>query len=234
MALKDIWKDKIDGIDDVLAEDINSIAQAVIQSEEKIAKQETAINGKVDKVHKTSGIHVYTSENDGQRTRQAVNNPNPYMIALYDGNRILKTETPKVDLDCTNKLYVDNKCRDLQQGVYNALGVQYITVEDTSTSDFSQIPEGAMPFAYFESLGDIVVYGHDGKVIASTAEVMDILIIGEGGKPANLNPNSVPAFFEIPNGYTTIMLSLSIPEASEMSHFEIKGKKIIYQVKVGG
>lgn len=34
MALKDKWKDKVDDVDDVLAEDINSIAHAVIDLEE--------------------------------------------------------------------------------------------------------------------------------------------------------------------------------------------------------
>ena len=139
-------------------------------------------------------------------------------------------------IQVANKRYVDTKIRDLQQGVYNALGYQYVTVEDTSTGDFSQIPEGAMPTAYFESLGDIVVYGHDGKVIENTAEVLSIHLLCEDGSEESLDPNSVPTFFEIPNGCTTIMLSLSIPEAGAglMSHFEIKGKKIIYQVKVGG
>ena len=36
MALKDIWTDKLDGVDDVLAEDINSIAHSVIENEEDI------------------------------------------------------------------------------------------------------------------------------------------------------------------------------------------------------
>lgn len=35
MALKDTWTDKLDGIDDVLASDINSIAQSAISLEEK-------------------------------------------------------------------------------------------------------------------------------------------------------------------------------------------------------
>ena len=34
MALKDIWTNKEDGVDDVVAEDINSIAEAVIELEE--------------------------------------------------------------------------------------------------------------------------------------------------------------------------------------------------------
>lgn len=33
MALKDIWKNKVNGVDDVDAEDINEIAQAVIEIE---------------------------------------------------------------------------------------------------------------------------------------------------------------------------------------------------------
>ena len=36
MALKDIWKDKVNGVDDVVAEDINAIAQSVIECEEGI------------------------------------------------------------------------------------------------------------------------------------------------------------------------------------------------------
>lgn len=33
MALKDIWEDKVDGVSDVLAEDINNIARSVIDLE---------------------------------------------------------------------------------------------------------------------------------------------------------------------------------------------------------
>lgn len=35
MALKDTWVDKIDGVDDASAEDINTVARAVIELEEK-------------------------------------------------------------------------------------------------------------------------------------------------------------------------------------------------------
>jgi hypothetical protein len=55
MALKNTWKNKIDGVDDVLAEDINSIAQAVIQNEKDITEQdgrmgnfEEELSGKAD------------------------------------------------------------------------------------------------------------------------------------------------------------------------------------------
>jgi hypothetical protein len=33
MALKDVWIDKIDDVDDILAEHINSVAHAVIDNE---------------------------------------------------------------------------------------------------------------------------------------------------------------------------------------------------------
>ena len=36
MSLKDTWKNKIDGVDDVLAEDINAIANQAIKAEKEI------------------------------------------------------------------------------------------------------------------------------------------------------------------------------------------------------
>ena len=48
MAFKDIWVDKIDGQDDVLAEDINKIAEAVIGNEEAVKKNASDISGKQD------------------------------------------------------------------------------------------------------------------------------------------------------------------------------------------
>lgn len=40
MALKDIWVDRIDSVDDVAAEDINLVAHSVIENEEKIKELE--------------------------------------------------------------------------------------------------------------------------------------------------------------------------------------------------
>jgi hypothetical protein len=34
MSLKENWKDKVDGVDDIMADDVNSIAHAVIEIEE--------------------------------------------------------------------------------------------------------------------------------------------------------------------------------------------------------
>lgn len=40
MALK--WKDKLDGVDEILAEDINAIAKAVIETQEELENLETS------------------------------------------------------------------------------------------------------------------------------------------------------------------------------------------------
>lgn len=44
MAFKDIWRDKTDGVDDVLAEDTNSIAHAVIENEDNIKQLGVSVN----------------------------------------------------------------------------------------------------------------------------------------------------------------------------------------------
>lgn len=46
MALKDIWKDKVDNVDEVLAEDINNIVHQVIQNEEDIDNKVNKVDGK--------------------------------------------------------------------------------------------------------------------------------------------------------------------------------------------
>jgi hypothetical protein len=44
MALKEKWTDKIDGVDDVLAEDINDIAHGVIEIEENMGDIDAALD----------------------------------------------------------------------------------------------------------------------------------------------------------------------------------------------
>ena len=44
MALKDIWTDKIDGVDDVLAEDTNNIAHSVIDLENEVGDFDIALD----------------------------------------------------------------------------------------------------------------------------------------------------------------------------------------------
>lgn len=44
MALKEIWVNKVDGVDDVIAEDINNIAQSVIDLEENVENFDAALD----------------------------------------------------------------------------------------------------------------------------------------------------------------------------------------------
>ena len=57
MAFKDIWKDKVDGVDDVVAKDINDIANQVIKNEEDIQKKadKTEIPLKVSQLENDAG-----------------------------------------------------------------------------------------------------------------------------------------------------------------------------------
>lgn len=48
MSFKDKWTDKIDGVDDVLAEDINSIAREVIQVEEQLLGVDDALDAIIE------------------------------------------------------------------------------------------------------------------------------------------------------------------------------------------
>jgi hypothetical protein len=51
MALKDIWKNKVDGEDDILAEHINSVAQAVIELEESKKEEKNNFDELAQKVN---------------------------------------------------------------------------------------------------------------------------------------------------------------------------------------
>lgn len=51
MALKDIWKNKVDGEDDILAEHINSVAQAVIELEESKEEEKKDFDELAQKVN---------------------------------------------------------------------------------------------------------------------------------------------------------------------------------------
>ena len=48
MALKNNWEPLVDGVDDASAEQINQIAEAVIDSEDKIGDIDTALDSILD------------------------------------------------------------------------------------------------------------------------------------------------------------------------------------------
>lgn len=68
---------------------------------------EYGLLGKVDALTK-NGMHVYTTENGVQRTRQLVTNPSDYNVPIYGSGGTLVTNAPQKDLDCTNMKYVND------------------------------------------------------------------------------------------------------------------------------
>lgn len=48
MALKDTWVDKVDGVDEVSAEDPNQIAHAVIELEESLGAIDSALDAIIE------------------------------------------------------------------------------------------------------------------------------------------------------------------------------------------
>lgn len=86
-------------------EDGNEFVEFALQNGEKLRVGLSEIfNGKVDKIIKTSGIYVYTTEVSGQGSRQAVNDPKAYQLALYDAKGVLHTN------DSADGLYPEKAC----------------------------------------------------------------------------------------------------------------------------
>lgn len=48
MALKDKWKDKVDGVDDVVAKTTNDIAHAVIDLEDSVGNIDSALDNIIE------------------------------------------------------------------------------------------------------------------------------------------------------------------------------------------
>ena len=68
MALKDNWTDKLDGIDDVLASDINEIAHSAIELEKKVSEIEENPSHGIELAQTLSG-----NEEDKAPSVKAVN-----------------------------------------------------------------------------------------------------------------------------------------------------------------
>lgn len=133
---------------------------------------------------------------------------------------------PLYPIQVANKRYVDNKCRDLQQGVYNALGVQYAFVVDEDYGLEPNVPANAMQFACIESVGNAVACKADGTEIGS----VDIQVT------ANYMPvdtTTLPVYVDMGDGLNLhYELTNGAPDGTE--YVKVTGRKIIYQVKVGG
>ena len=211
----------------------------IVKTNAPVADIDCANKGYVDKglagklnVKNPNGMWAYTTENGTQTERRLVTSPSAWSIPVYGTGGVLYTNDPlkknqtNEEKVCANVAYVDNKCRDLQQGVYNALGVQYITVESTNENLTPDVPENAMRFACIESVGNAVGCKADGTAIGSVdvqvlanympVDTATLPVYVDMGDYLNLH-------YELPNG---------APDGTE--YVKVTGRKIIYQVKVGG
>lgn len=68
MSLKDTWKNKTDGVDDVLADDINNIAQAVIQNENDIIEQDGRMGNFEEELSEKADISQLNTKADKEDT----------------------------------------------------------------------------------------------------------------------------------------------------------------------
>lgn len=68
MSLKDTWKNKTDGVDDVVANDINSVAQAVINIEDRISTfvVNVTINSDGTVTADKNGLEIAQAYNEGR------------------------------------------------------------------------------------------------------------------------------------------------------------------------
>ena len=178
------------------------------------------------------GMWAYTTENGTQTVRLLVTSPSDGTIPLYGTGGVLYTNDPlkknqtTKEKVCANVGYVDRKCQDLQQGVYNALGVQYITVEKTNEDFSPEIPPNAMRFACIESVGNAVACAEDGTEVASVG----VRVFANG---LLVDTTNSPVYVDM--GESRMLsydLSNALPDGA--IYVKVTGRKIIYQVKVGG
>lgn len=132
---------------------------------------------------------------------------------------------PIYPIQVANKQYVDGKVSELEHGMMNALGTQYITVEVKDFGAAIVIPSGAMKFAYIESLGVIKGYDDDGNELG----VAEVHAINVGDTEYSID--DLPKYIEIPEGTQVISLSVTPPEGTVYT--KCVGGKIVFQVKVG-
>ena len=124
------------------------------------------------------------------------------------------------------KIYVDNKIRPIEIATYAALGTIYEIREDTSVGFSVPIPENALRGVYIESFGEAHFINSNGEEIGSAP--VTLIRIGE-----SYFRDETPQFIQMPEGAEFIEPdNLTPPEGTEMT--EVRGRKIIFQLKVGG
>lgn len=151
MALKDKWTDKVDGVDDILAEDINAIAREVIDIEKQITNINfTETDPTVPEWAKQPQKPAYTAEEVG---------------ALPDD-----TEIPSLE-GLATQMYVDNAVADKITIPKSAEIGQTIAVKEIDENGKPTMWEAVdLP----NNSGGDIQSGNDWKLLADVALTEDV------------------------------------------------------------
>ena len=141
---------------------------------------------------------------------------------------------PIYPIQYTTKRYVDNKYRDLEHSVYNALGVLYTFESIKLRSPYNEIPVGALSIAYLESIGGVNVYSNANgdRVLVGTTDIVAIHINGANSERLGTYDPTAPQYIELPAGAVSIVFECREPTVTVWDTLELDAS-IKYQIKVG-
>lgn len=198
MALE--WKDKVNGEDWVLAEDINSIAHAVQEIDDK----------KIDKISDISQTGnfggAYILKTDGTQGMMKITNTiGSGTLPIRGNGGVIVAGTPNDDSHVATKRYVDKAVATVQ-GQLDTLGTFYEVVKVYSTDTFFiEIPTGAMPTAYIESAG-FTVQNTDGTLVY-TGTANGLYFLDEHWMDISFISFTAPAYIQIPENARQIRVN---------------------------
>lgn len=227
MALE--WKDKVDGEDWVLAEDINAIAKAVRDVE----------NGKLDifTVQGKAGDKVYVAKANGTQSTAFIGD-RPYQITRYLDSGVGNTQPlgylvahdPEKPYQVATKNYADKldsvlngRTTDLERRMKNveaaALGNTYLTEEDSSAAYRKIVPLAALPYAGIERLGGAVKGGGGSVTLFESPFAIynddEGILTVEGGAGGEYTFSGA-----IQNGAQVTLYDANFPEPIEAGEYE--------------
>ena len=199
MALKDTWIDKVDEVDDILAEDINDIAHTAIESEKN----------RLDKVTTKGSLRAYGVDETGNQTIFPVTKENDAnSLAMTDDYGNLKSSIPREDYDVVNKIYADNT---FANGLRGKKSGTMVSMDDVSPLEH-KIPvrlesENLLPYPYTLAFGRVTTVTESGVTFTDNGDG-GILINGTPEAQIGLDLSSLDLPFDLPvaatsNGYTT-------------------------------
>lgn len=131
MALKDIWTNKTDGVDDILADDINAIANEAIENSSKMKSLQ---ENKADKATTLSGYGITDAATIYQLENTSAIATSANEKALKNSQDIKILQSDKADkattiegygiTDAYTKTEIDTQIGDIEAALDNIIALQ--------------------------------------------------------------------------------------------------------------